>query len=91
MQSKLLVGGKTIVDHTNEQEREIEMRKRELAEQRKKEREMQQQLEIREVEAVEVQENYSSLRQEVDVKTRKLKKVRNSGNSLAPRFRESFT
>lgn len=33
MESKLLVGGKTIVDHTNEQQRALEQRRREIAEQ----------------------------------------------------------
>lgn len=34
MESKLLVGGKSIVDKTTEQERALEERRRELAEQR---------------------------------------------------------
>ncbi len=32
MESKLLIGGKSIVDHTNEQERELEKRRLKLAE-----------------------------------------------------------
>ncbi|XP_078494760.1 kinesin family member 3B [Ciona intestinalis] len=75
MQSKLLVGGRTIVDHTNEQERELEERRLLLAEQRRKERSMKQQLEAREESALEAQESYSSLRQEVDEKTKRLKKM----------------
>uniref|UniRef100_H2ZLU3 Kinesin-like protein n=1 Tax=Ciona savignyi TaxID=51511 RepID=H2ZLU3_CIOSA len=75
MQSKLLVGGRTIMDHTNEQEKELEERKQLLAEQRRKERSMKQQLVAREESALEAQESYSSLRQEVDEKTKRLKKM----------------
>ncbi|XP_059177349.1 kinesin-like protein KIF3B [Physella acuta] len=77
MESKLLVGGKTIVDHTNEQQRALEQRRREIAEQQRKEREMQQKLEEKEETAVEFRETYQSLQQEVDVKTKKLKKLFN--------------
>ncbi|KAH9500474.1 Kinesin-like protein kif3b [Bulinus truncatus] len=77
MESKLLVGGKTIVDHTNEQQRALEQRRREIAEQQRKEREMQQKLDEKEETAVEFRETYQSLQQEVDVKTKKLKKLFN--------------
>lgn len=33
MESKLLCGGKNIIDHTNEQQRELELRRQEIAEQ----------------------------------------------------------
>ena len=33
MESKLLCGGKNIVDHTNEQQRALEQRRQEIAEQ----------------------------------------------------------
>lgn len=33
MESKLLVGGKNIVDHTNEQQRMLEQKRQEIAEQ----------------------------------------------------------
>ncbi|XP_039271184.2 kinesin-like protein KIF3B [Styela clava] len=75
MQSKLLGGGRTIVDHTNEQERALEAKRREIAEQLSKEREMKQKLEEREGSALEAQESYTSLRQEVEIKTKKLKKL----------------
>ncbi|XP_005108306.1 kinesin-like protein KIF3B [Aplysia californica] len=75
MESKLLVGGKNIVDHTNEQQRALEHRRREIAEQQRKEREMQQKLEEKEETAIEIRETYQSLQQEVDVKTKKLKKL----------------
>ncbi|KAM9752203.1 kinesin-like protein KIF3B [Menidia menidia] len=75
MESKLLVGGKNIVDHTNEQQRMLEQRRHEIAEQKRREREMQQQMESRDEETLELKETYSSLQQEVDIKTKKLKKL----------------
>ena len=74
MEGKLLSGG-NIVDHTNEQQKALEQRRHELAEQKRKEREMLQSLEKQEETAVEIKETFNSLQQEVDVKTKKLKKV----------------
>nr|KAG5685609.1 hypothetical protein BaRGS_022173 [Batillaria attramentaria] len=75
MESKLLMGGKNIVDHTNEQQRALEQRRQEILEQQRKEREIQQKLEEKEESAVEIKETYNSLQQEVEVKTKKLKKL----------------
>ncbi|KAM4563236.1 kinesin-like protein KIF3B isoform 1-T2 [Odontesthes bonariensis] len=75
MESKLLVGGKNIVDHTNEQQRMLDLKRQEIAEQKRREREMQQQMESRDEETLELKETYSSLQQEVDIKTKKLKKL----------------
>ena len=75
MESKLLMGGKNIVDHTNEQQKALEQRRMEIAEQKRKEREMQQKLEKKEETTVEMQETYQSLQQEIEVKTKKLKKL----------------
>uniref|UniRef100_A0AAX7TQW3 Kinesin-like protein n=1 Tax=Astatotilapia calliptera TaxID=8154 RepID=A0AAX7TQW3_ASTCA len=75
MESKLLVGGKNIVDHTNEQQRMLEQKRQEIAEQKRREREMQQQMESRDEETLELKETYTSLQQEVDIKTKKLKKL----------------
>ncbi|XP_029973970.1 kinesin-like protein KIF3B [Salarias fasciatus] len=75
MESKLLVGGKNIVDHTNEQQKMLELKRKEIAEQKRREREMQQQMESRDEETLELKETYSSLQQEVDIKTKKLKKL----------------
>ncbi|XP_041365855.1 kinesin-like protein KIF3B [Gigantopelta aegis] len=77
MESKLLMGGKNIVDHTNEQQRALEHRRQEIAEQKRVEREIQQKLEEKEEFTVGMQETYASLQQEVDVKTKKLKKLFN--------------
>lgn len=75
MESKLLSGGKNIVDHTNEQQRALEQRRHEIAEQKRREREMQQQLEMQEEGTSEIKETYTSLQQEVDIKTKKLRKL----------------
>uniref|UniRef100_A0A3B4A980 Kinesin-like protein n=1 Tax=Periophthalmus magnuspinnatus TaxID=409849 RepID=A0A3B4A980_9GOBI len=75
MESKLLVGGKNIVDHTNEQQKMLEVKRQEIAEQKRREREMQQQMESRDEETLELKETYSSLQQEVDIKTKKLNKL----------------
>ncbi|KAJ8370742.1 hypothetical protein SKAU_G00107700 [Synaphobranchus kaupii] len=75
MESKLLVGGKNIVDHTNEQQKILEQKRHEIAEQKRREREMQQQMDCRDEETLELKETYSSLQQEVDIKTKKLKKL----------------
>ena len=75
MESKLLIGGSNIVDHTNEQQRALEKRRMEIAAEQKREREIQQQLEEQEENAMNISENFTSLQQEVDIKTKKLKKV----------------
>lgn len=75
MESKLLVGGKNIVDHTNEQQRMLELKRQEIAEQKRREREMQQQMDSRDEETLELKETFTSLQQEVEVKTKKLKKL----------------
>ncbi|CAH2303053.1 kinesin KIF3B [Pelobates cultripes] len=75
MESKLLVGGKNIVDHTNEQQKILEQKRQEIAEQKRREREMQQEMENRDEETLELKETYSSKQQEVDIKTKKLKKL----------------
>ncbi|XP_044025539.1 kinesin-like protein KIF3C isoform X2 [Siniperca chuatsi] len=75
MESKLLVGGKNIMDHTNEQQKMLEMKRQEIAEQSRSEREMQQQMLIQDEETVELRETFTSLQQEVEAKTKKLKKL----------------
>ncbi|XP_040921093.1 kinesin-like protein KIF3C isoform X2 [Toxotes jaculatrix] len=75
MESKLLVGGKNIIDHTNEQQKMLEMKRHEIAEQTRREREMQQQMLVRDEETLELRETFTSLQQEVEAKTKKLKKL----------------
>uniref|UniRef100_A0A3Q1BR87 Kinesin-like protein n=1 Tax=Amphiprion ocellaris TaxID=80972 RepID=A0A3Q1BR87_AMPOC len=74
MESKLLVGGKNIMDHTNEQQKMLEIKRHEIAEQTRSEREMQQQMLVQDEETLELRETFTSLQQEVEAKTKKLKK-----------------
>ncbi|KAM9840843.1 kinesin-like protein KIF3C [Aulostomus maculatus] len=75
MESKLLVGGKNIIDHTNEQQKMLEIKRQEIAEQTRREREMQQQMLVQDDETLELRETFTSLQQEVEAKTKKLKKL----------------
>ncbi|KAF7704322.1 kinesin family member 3Cb [Silurus meridionalis] len=75
LESKLLIGGKNIIDHTNEQQKMLEIKRQEIAEQERQEREMQQLMFEQDEETVELKETYSSLQQEVELKTKKLKKM----------------
>ncbi|KAL7873341.1 hypothetical protein AOLI_G00124120 [Acnodon oligacanthus] len=75
LESKLLIGGKNIIDHTNEQQRMLELKRQEIAEQERQEREMQQLMFEQDEETVELKETFSSLQQEVELKTKKLKKL----------------
>ena len=63
------------MDHTNEQQRELEQQQCEIAEQKRIEREMLQRLEREEECSGEIAQTFSSLQQEVEAKTRKLKKL----------------
>ncbi|XP_041814423.1 kinesin-like protein KIF3C isoform X1 [Chelmon rostratus] len=74
MESKLLVGGKNIIDHTNEQQKMLEMKRQEIADQSRSEREIQQQMLAQDEETLELRETFTSLQQEVEAKTKKLKK-----------------
>ncbi|XP_059212046.1 kinesin-like protein KIF3C [Centropristis striata] len=75
MESKLLVGGKNIMDHTNEQQKMLEVKRHEIAEQTRSEREIQQQMLAQDEETLELRETFTSLQQEVEAKTKKLKKL----------------
>ncbi|VDK79791.1 unnamed protein product, partial [Onchocerca ochengi] len=75
MQSKLLSGDSNLLDKTREQQKLLEQRRRQLAEQKRKEREILQQLEAQEDSTAEIHETFSNLRQEVEIKTKKLKKL----------------
>ncbi|XP_062822751.1 kinesin-like protein KIF3C isoform X2 [Anolis carolinensis] len=75
MESKLLIGGRNIMDHTNEQQKMLELKRQEIAEQKRREREIQQQMLLRNEETMELRETFTSLQQEVEIKTKKLKKL----------------
>jgi hypothetical protein len=73
-ESKLLAGGKNVIDHTNEQERKLQERRAMLAEEKRREIEMQRRLEKQEESNLDINRTFTSLQQEVDFKTKKLKK-----------------
>jgi kinesin family protein 3/17 len=75
MESKLLTGGKNILDHTNEQERQLEKKRQEIAIQKKREREILQQLQLKEESELLTKETFGSFQQEVQHKRRKLRKL----------------
>ena len=90
MESKLLIGGKNIIDHTNEQELQLQKKREEMAAQKVKEREMLQQLETKEENELGVRETYSSLQQEVEMKKRKLKKLFNKLQTVKSKIYDSY-
>eukprot|EP01137_Pigoraptor_chileana_P035052 Opistho-2@28502 len=75
IESKLLVGGVNIFDRTNQQERELEQKARDLEDKRRRERDLQQRLEARNEEKVDLEGKFGSLQEEVDGNTKKLKKL----------------
>ena len=89
MESKLLCGGRNIVDHTNDQQRELERREQQIAEQKRREREWRQKLSEQEENTLEVRETYSSLQQEVELKKRKLRKLFAKLQSVRAEVRDS--
>ena len=88
MESKLLTGGKNIVDHTNEQEKELERKRDEIAAQKRREREILQQLEAKEENELEVKETFTSLTQEAEIKRKKLKKLFSRLQSIKAEIRD---
>ncbi|TMS38717.1 hypothetical protein L596_005377 [Steinernema carpocapsae] len=75
MQSKLLSGDGNLLDQTREQQRLLDKKRIELAEQKRREREILQQLEAHEDNTAEMNQTFTNLRQEVEAKTKKLKKM----------------
>uniref|UniRef100_A0AC35TLQ6 Kinesin-like protein n=1 Tax=Rhabditophanes sp. KR3021 TaxID=114890 RepID=A0AC35TLQ6_9BILA len=75
LQSKLLSGNSNLLDQTREQQNQLEARRLQLAEQKKKEREILQQLECQEFSTSEINQTFTTLKQEVEAKTKKLKKL----------------
>ena len=75
MESKLLAGGKNIIDRTDETKKANDKMRQEMIEQKRREREILQQLESKEESTLEIKETYSSLQEEVETKTKKLNKV----------------
>uniref|UniRef100_A0A8D8RDN3 Kinesin-like protein n=1 Tax=Cacopsylla melanoneura TaxID=428564 RepID=A0A8D8RDN3_9HEMI len=75
MESKLLQGGKNIIDHTNEQQKALEKQKSEISERKRRMIEMKQELDKKEESTEEIRGNYSTLEQEVQAKNKKLQKI----------------
>lgn len=74
MESKLLSGGKNILDRTNEQQKILELQAAEIRERKRREVEIRQQLEVQEESAEEIRETFINKQQEVEVKSKKVKK-----------------
>lgn len=75
MESKLLRGGKNIIDHTNEQQKALEQRNIEINERKRREVQMKQMLEMKEESMEGIRETYASLQQEVEAKNNKVRKL----------------
>lgn len=90
MESKLLIGGKNIIDHTNEQELQLQRKREEMATQKVREREMLRELEEKEENESGVRETYTSLQQEVEMKKRKLKKIYNKLQRVKSKIYDAY-
>lgn len=75
MESKLLMGGKNIIDHTNEQQKALEQRRDEINERKRREIQMEQMLYLKEESMEGVRETYTNLQQEVEAKNSKVRKL----------------
>lgn len=75
MESKLLRGGKNIIDHTNEQQKALEQRNVEIMERKRREVQMKQILEMKEETMEGIRETYATLQQEVEAKNYKVRKL----------------
>lgn len=75
MESKLLRGDQSIVEHTRMQEVTLAQQRTQMAEQKRREREIVARMEEEEGSMANLQEGFTSLKQEVEVNTRKLKKL----------------
>ncbi|XKL68990.1 hypothetical protein PGB90_006759 [Kerria lacca] len=75
MESKLLQGGKNIIDHTNEQQKALEKRMAEIRERKLQSLKMQQRLEEVEESAESIRISYSNLLEEVEAKKKQLSKI----------------
>lgn len=75
MESKLLRGGKNIIDHTNEQQKILEQQRIDINERRRKELQMKQELERKEESMEGIRETYATLQQEIEAKHNKVKKL----------------
>ncbi|CAH8572264.1 unnamed protein product [Dicrocoelium dendriticum] len=75
MESKLLRGDQSIVEHTRMQEATLAHQRTQMEEQRRLEQEIKARMEETEGDMAHLQEGFTSLKQEVDVNTKKLRKL----------------
>ena len=75
MESKLLRGDQSIVEHTRMQELTLAQQRSQMAEQRLREREIVARMEEEEGSMANLQEGFTSLKQEAEVNTRRLRKL----------------
>ncbi|KAK4472911.1 hypothetical protein MN116_004117 [Schistosoma mekongi] len=75
MESKLLCGDKSIAEHTRIQEVTLAQQQTQLAEQKRREREIVARMEEELGSMANLQEGFTSLKQEVEVNTRKIKRL----------------
>lgn len=75
MESKLLQGGKNIMDHTNEQQKALEKHMAEIRERKQQSLQMQKRLEEVEESAESIRISYSNLLEEVEAKKKQLSKI----------------
>lgn len=82
LESKVLTGGKDLVDHTNEQKKLLQSKQAELAEQLERYEEMRKRLEEEELTMEELRVNADAFENELQAKSRKYKKLTNRCTSL---------
>ena len=75
LQAKIMHGGEHVRDRVVRQQRELEEKEKEIAEQQQREVQLRQEMEARQEARLAQEEQHSSLQEEVDVKSRKLKQL----------------
>ena len=75
MEAKLIVGGVSIHQHVELQQKELKEQQRRLHEKREEERRIKEMLESKQEKQMQLEDTYASLQEEVDVKSKKLKKL----------------
>ncbi|XP_060523746.1 kinesin-like protein Klp68D [Cylas formicarius] len=75
LEKQMVHGGKNILDSVNENELKLEQQRLEIADRKKREREIQQRLELEEETCTELKQVFASLQQQVDYKRDKMKRL----------------
>lgn len=86
LESKVLNGGKSLLDHTNEQQKLVEQRKKELEEQKEREDDILRKIAEQELSTNEVKEIISSLDGEIVYKRNKLGRLSGKLDKVRDRF-----